>query len=42
MATLNAAIMVTFTGTMNGVMTPVAIMRVPSGSEASMGWASTS
>ena len=41
-ATMNAAIIVTLTGTMNGVMTPVAIMRVPSGSEASMGAASTS
>ena len=37
-----AAIMVTLTGTMKGVMTPVAIMRVPCGSEASMGWASAS
>ncbi len=40
--TMKAAIMVTLTGTMKGVITPVAIMRVPCGSEASMGWASTS
>ena len=39
---MKAAIMVTLTGTMKGVMTPVAIMRVPCGSEASMGWASAS
>ena len=41
-AMMKAAIMVTLTGTMKGVMTPVAIMRVPCGSEASMGWASAS
>ena len=34
--------MVTLMGTRKGVMTPVAIMRVPAGRADSMGWASRS
>jgi hypothetical protein len=39
---MNAAIAVTFTGTMNGVITPVAIIVVPCGNALMSGAASRS
>ncbi len=39
---MKAASKVTLMGTMNGVITPVAIMVVPCGKDASMGSANTS